>query len=144
VREKNRSIIIQRIYEAICFVSVLFIFDSLKEGVRYIIPTICTPFLLLYISRNYDAKRIAFAIVFSFVAFLAWTVLITFYFTNYLWKHHYIGEHSLWDILSILIPIILTVLTLFWSLKRRYLNFKFDGCYIGVLVITMSIVIICS
>ena len=105
-----------------------------------LIPLLLIPFLIVYFSCNEKAKKIAFGIVLTFLAYCTWTVILTIYLTNALYDNHIIKECSLWDIFALLIPFALTIWTLIWSMKKRKKQSKFEIWYLCSIIILLLII----
>jgi len=135
--KKKYSDIFQVIYEILCFCGTIAITFLLKEGMGYIFSFALSLFLIVYFSGNEATQKIAFAIVLMLLGYLTWSVLITFYFTNFLYDHFIKAEHSLWDFFAFFIPVALTLLTLRWGLKGRKEKPKFEIGYIFCLAIAL-------
>lgn len=127
----SSKIILQRIYECFCIVFTIMLQSRLKEGIGFIPSGIIFLFLIVYFGSDLQAHKIAFAISFVLLAYLAWTELITFHLTYFLEKRHYIQEeHSLWIPFALLLPFLFSIITFLWVLKKRRQEKKFDLVYL--------------
>ena len=108
----------------------------------YVFAFILSPFLIVYFSNNETTQKIAFAIVLMFLAYLTWSVIITFYLTDFLYDHFIKTEHSFWDLFAFFIPVVLTILTLRWGLKGRTEKPGFEIGYILCLVLALLFIAI--
>lgn len=134
------KIILQRAYECFCTFFTVMLLDGLKQGTGFMISGIIVLFLTVYPGRNINAHRIAFAISFGFLAYLAWTEVITVQFTNFLDRNDYIhDEHSPWDLFAFLLPVLFAIATFCWVLKKRKQHKNFDLVYLSVSALALFI-----
>jgi len=141
LNQPKYSYLLQKVYEISCFIGTVLFIAEIKSSVANILVIILLLFLFLYISRNADVERIAFGITLTILSYCTWTVIITTYLTDFLYDRFIKSEHSIWDPLAFLIPTILTIWTLLWSLRRRKTETKFEVIYLSCLVVAVLIVI---
>lgn len=134
------KVILQRAYECFCIVLTIMLLNSFKPGIGFIVSGILFLFLIVYLGRNIQAHKIAFAISFALLSYLAWTELITVLFTNFLDRNDYIdGEHSPWDLFAFLLPVLFAIATFCWVLKKRKQHKNFDLVYLSVSALALFI-----
>lgn len=132
------QITFQIILDIVFFICAFLIVGELKPGGNFIAAILlgfCFPFL----SNDKKTTKIAFTIAHGFIAYLAWSYLITGLLSNYLYKNFIHNEHSLWDILDVLIPVLLTILVIIYDIKRRVYYKKSELIYLLCLALIILI-----
>ncbi|MFT3824381.1 MAG: hypothetical protein QM731_10695 [Chitinophagaceae bacterium] len=135
----DRNMLLWYIYDAICFAGVLSILAPLERGIEYIIAGAIALFLIPFFSKDKKTHTITFAIIYTLIAWLSWTGIITFFFTDMLYKYRIIHDHSIWLLFSFLIPVVLAIFTLIWHLKYRKMSKWYGAAYLLLLSIAVFI-----
>jgi glucan phosphoethanolaminetransferase (alkaline phosphatase superfamily) len=133
------SYTIQIAYELLCFGGALVIVTYIKETPAKTIPYLFIPLLFFHLLGNSGAKKLTYSLAIAFLAYLTWTIIVTFYLTNYLENSHIIGEHSIWDTFAFLIPFVLTIWTFIWSIKKRTPKNRFETVYLICVIVILLI-----
>ena len=129
----------RRLYETFCLAGVLIIATIFKSGTGYAIALLAVLFLIPFFSRDNRIKAIAFSIVLAFFAYCTWTLIITFYLTDFLYRTLIKADHSSWDFLAFLLPLIFAILTFRWSIKAREVGNQYELLYIIVSIIVITL-----
>lgn len=125
--------LLQYAYDLFCFAAVACLCNGKNiGGAGYLVGVFILLLLLPFASSNEYTGKISFVITHAFIAWLAWTFAITFYLTAYLYDHVIESEHSIWDVFAVLIPFILTGLTIWYDLKHRVYQKWYEPFYLFI------------
>lgn len=146
MKKAKRILLLQYIYDTFCFAAILAlcIGPGFKDGMTNLIGLFILLFIIPFLANVPKTNKISFTIIHAFIAWLSWTVVITFHLTEYLYSKFIKEEHSIWDLSAFLLPVILMLLTIWWDSKFRIFGKWYEPAYLMSLAIAIFIATNCS